>query len=47
VSGSNGENTILARGVSQAEAWHRAAEQAEADLAELVDEARNLCERLK
>jgi hypothetical protein len=30
VTGRNGENAILARGASQAEAWHRAIEQAEA-----------------
>jgi hypothetical protein len=30
VSGSNGENAILARGGSQAEAWQRAVEQAQA-----------------
>jgi hypothetical protein len=28
VSGTNGENTIEARGASQAEAWHKAVEQA-------------------
>jgi hypothetical protein len=30
VSGTNGENAILAHGDSQAKAWHRAVEQAEA-----------------
>ncbi len=30
VSGVNGENAIEARGASQAEAWHRACEQAAA-----------------
>jgi hypothetical protein len=30
VSGHNGENMINARGKTQAEAWHRAVEQAEA-----------------
>jgi hypothetical protein len=30
VSGTNGENFIRANGASQAEAWHRAREQAEA-----------------
>jgi hypothetical protein len=30
VSGSNGENRIHALGASQAEAWHRALEQAKA-----------------
>jgi hypothetical protein len=30
VTGDNGENAILTRGASQAEAWHRAVEQAEA-----------------
>jgi hypothetical protein len=30
ISGSNGENAILARGGSQAEAWQRAVEQAQA-----------------
>ena len=30
VTGSNGENQISATGASQAEAWHRAVEQAEA-----------------
>jgi hypothetical protein len=28
VSGTNGENTVLAEGQSRAEAWHRACEQA-------------------
>jgi hypothetical protein len=30
VSGTNGENAVSARGDTQAEAWHRAREQAEA-----------------
>jgi malonyl CoA-acyl carrier protein transacylase len=30
VTGANGENMIEARGATQAEAWHRACEQAEA-----------------
>jgi hypothetical protein len=30
ITGNNGENTILARGASQAEAWHRPVEQADA-----------------
>jgi hypothetical protein len=30
VTGDNGENVIFTRGASQAEAWHRAIEQAEA-----------------
>jgi hypothetical protein len=30
VTGSNGENRIEAQGAGQAEAWHRACEQAEA-----------------
>jgi hypothetical protein len=29
VTGANGENVIEARGATQAEAWHRACEQAE------------------
>jgi hypothetical protein len=30
VSGSNGENLVLAEGRTQSEAWHRACQQAEA-----------------
>jgi hypothetical protein len=30
VTGGNGENRIAARGITQAEAWHRACEQAAA-----------------
>ena len=30
VSGANGENRVVARGRSQAEAWYRAAQQTEA-----------------
>ena len=30
VTGTNGENAVSARGQTQAEAWHRACEQAEA-----------------
>src|SRR5437016_2394701 len=30
VSGTNGENAVNARGATQAEAWHRACQQAEA-----------------
>jgi hypothetical protein len=30
VRGSNGENAVSARGATQAEAWHRACQQAEA-----------------
>ena len=30
VSGHNGENAVSARGATQAEAWHRACQQAEA-----------------
>ena len=30
VSGKNGENEVRARGATQAEAWHRACQQAEA-----------------
>ncbi len=30
VTGHNGENALSARGATQAEAWHRACEQAEA-----------------
>ena len=30
VSGTNGENEVRARGATQAEAWHRACQQAEA-----------------